>query len=69
MSTGDTRQSMTTLCTQVLGLTRRLSAKRTFLSNVMHQVEQHGDAHAKVIMLISLFSVLSGLLYMPGFTC
>ena len=33
---------------QALGLTRRLSAKRTFLNNVMHQVERYGDAHAKV---------------------
>ena len=38
-------------CVQVLGLTRRLSAKRTFLSNVMQQVEQHGEAHAKVGLL------------------
>ena len=35
-------------CVQVLGLTRRMSAKRTFLNNVMQQVEQHGEAHAKV---------------------
>ena len=32
----------------MLGLTRRLSAKRTFLNNVMQQVERYGDAHAKV---------------------
>jgi hypothetical protein len=33
---------------QALGLTRRLSAKRSFLNNVMQQVERYGDAHAKV---------------------
>ena len=29
-------------------MTRRLSVKRTFLNNVMQQVEQHGETHAKV---------------------
>lgn len=34
---------------QALGLTRRLSAKRTFLNNIMQQVERYGDAHAKMV--------------------
>lgn len=34
-------------------MTRRLSAKRTFLNNVMQQIEQHGETHAKVIGLRS----------------
>ena len=44
---------------QALGLTRRLSAKRTFLNNVMHQVERYGDAHAKVMTHNAVFLALS----------
>ncbi|KAA6417827.1 MAG: salt overly sensitive 1 [Trebouxia sp. A1-2] len=39
----------TGLLLQALGLTRRLSAKRTFLNNVMQKVERYGDAHAKMV--------------------
>ncbi|KAL0054936.1 hypothetical protein WJX82_004786 [Trebouxia sp. C0006] len=39
----------TGLLLQALGLTRRLSAKRSFLNNVMQQVERYGDAHAKMV--------------------
>ncbi len=41
-------ESYCVLHLQALGLTRRLSAKRTFLNNLMQQVERYGDAHAKV---------------------
>ncbi|KAL3158150.1 Son of sevenless 1, variant 2 [Trebouxia sp. C0010 RCD-2024] len=34
---------------EALGMTRRLSAKRTFLNNVMQQIEQHGETHAKTV--------------------
>ena len=58
-------------CWQWLGLTRRVSVKKTFLNNVVKQVERHGSAHAKVTLdafsKLTMIYILS--VPLPGSGC